>query len=229
MIIAVLSDIHGNAPALEAVLADLPSVDAVVSCGDAVGYYPDAPAVVDRLRSLRVAMVRGNHELMVCGLKPVPPERAAAYRAEWTRAALSPRQLRWLRTLPATLEFERDGLSICIRHASPWDEETYLYPDSPALKEIDLPANHCLLLGHTHYPMQVCCGNGWLANPGSVGQPRDWNPQAAYALLDTATGRWEQRRVSYDHGAYQHRLEALGWEPRTVALLGRRRAELTRS
>ncbi len=223
MILAVISDIHGNAPALEAVLADLPSVDTLVCCGDAVGYYPDAAEVLDRLRALRVALVRGNHELMVCGLKPVPPERAAVYRTEWTRQALSPEQLRWLRALPPTLEINREGLSIRIRHASPWDEDTYLYPDSPALRTIRLPTDHWVVLGHTHYPMQLRCGGGWLANPGSVGQPRDWNPRAAYAVLDTATGQWRQRRVEYDHPAYQRRLDALGWEPQSVALLGRTR------
>jgi diadenosine tetraphosphatase ApaH/serine/threonine PP2A family protein phosphatase len=221
MILAIISDIHGNAPALDAVLGDLPSVDVLVCCGDAVGYYADAAEVVDRLRALRVAMVRGNHELMVCGLKPVLPERAAAYRTEWTRQALSAEQLRWLRALPATLDVNRDGLSIRVRHASPWDEDTRLLPDSPALGRVDLAPDQWLVVGHTHYPMLVPRGAGWLANAGSVGQPRDWNPGAAYALLDTQTGEWEQRRVAYDHGAYQRRLEALGWESATVALLGR--------
>jgi diadenosine tetraphosphatase ApaH/serine/threonine PP2A family protein phosphatase len=72
--------------------------------------------------------------------------------------------------------------------------------------------------------MRRAAGAGIVANPGSVGQPRDRDPRAAWALLDTATGRWEQRRVAYDHGAYQRRLEALGLDPLAIALLGRERA-----
>jgi predicted phosphodiesterase len=224
MVAAVISDVHGNLPALEAVLADLGSVDTLVCCGDLVGYYPDVAEVVDRVRALGALVVRGNHELMALGARPVPPERAGYYAIEWTRRALSERQLAWLATLPPALELVRDGLVIEVRHASPWDEETYLYPDAAELSRLSLPEGRWLLLGHTHHPMRLRAGAGVVANPGSVGQPRDWDPRAAYAVVDTATGRWEQRRVAYDHLSYQRRLAALGWDPRSVALLGRARA-----
>jgi putative phosphoesterase len=224
VLVAFLADIHGNAPALEAVLADLPPVDAIVCCGDIVGYYPDANEVIDRLRTLGVATVRGNHELMLCGARAVAPERAAQYRIEWTRQMLSAEHLRWLKALPRSLEFEWDRLVVTVRHASPWDEETYLYPDSDSLRNIQLEPNTWLIVGHSHHPLYVHCGAGWLANPGSVGQPRDWDPRAAYGLLDTRTNEWQARRVAYDHTSYQRHLEALGWEPRMVAILGRTRA-----
>jgi len=223
MRIAVLSDIHGNLPALEAVLADMGSVDALLCCGDLVGYYPDVAEVVERLRGLGARTVRGNHELMAIGAVAVPPERTGYYRIDWTRRALSGEQLAWLAALPPALELARDGLAIAVRHASPWDEETYLYPDSPALQAVALAERRWLFLGHTHYPMYVRCGRGVVVNPGSVGQPRDWNPRAAYGVLDTATGRWEQCRVGYDHRAYQRRLERLKFDPRAIALLGRER------
>jgi putative phosphoesterase len=223
--IAVLADIHGNAAALRAVLADLPSVDEIVCCGDLVGYYPEPAEVVDRMRRLAVRCIRGNHELMTCGKQVVPPERVTFYRIDQTRAALSREQLEWLCALPAEHEMLRQGLTIRLRHASPWDEQTYLYPDSPAVDRIELSEGTWLIVGHTHYPMQLRRGEGWLVNPGSVGQPRDWDPRAAYALLDPQTGEWRQRRVAYDHAAYQRRLQALGWHPHAIALLGRIRAE----
>ncbi len=223
VILAVISDLHGNRPALEAVLADMGTVDAVVCCGDLVGYYPDAPWVVDRVRGLRAATVRGNHELMVTGAREVPAARAAYYRIADARRALSEDQLAWLAALPASATIEADGVSVAVRHASPWDEETYLYPDSD-LGPVALPEGGWLLLGHTHYPMRRRAGRGTVANPGSVGQPRDWDPRAAYALLDTAAGSWEQRRVTYDHRSYQRRLEALGLDPLAVTLLGRERS-----
>jgi predicted phosphodiesterase len=223
MLAAVISDVHGNLPALEAVLADMGSVDAVLCCGDLVGYYPDVAEVVERVRRLGARVVRGNHELMATGRVPVPPERAGYYRIDWTRRALSEEQLAWLAALPPAISIEADGLALEVRHASPWDEETYLYPDAPALGRVALAEGQVLVLGHTHYPMRVRAGAGLVVNPGSVGQPRDWNPRAAYAVLDTVSGRWEPRRVAYDHRRYQRRLERLGFDPRTIALLGRER------
>jgi diadenosine tetraphosphatase ApaH/serine/threonine PP2A family protein phosphatase len=188
-----------------------------------VGYYPDAAEVVERIRSLGIQTIRGNHELMATGARPVPPDRAGYYRIDWVRRTLSPEQLAWLGALPASVERSWNGLAIALRHASPWDEETYLYQDSPALEGVALPPDGWLFLGHTHYPMRLRRGAGWVVNPGSVGQPRDWDPRAAYGVLDTRTGAWEQRRVRYDHRAYQRRLEGLGWDERAIALLGRER------
>jgi predicted phosphodiesterase len=222
VVLAILSDLHGNLPALEAVLADLGTADGVVCCGDLVGYYPEAPAVVDRIRGLGAVVVRGNHELMVTGARAVPPDRARYYATAAARRALSPDQLAWLAALPSSARLERDGLALEVRHASPWDEETYLYPDSD-LGRVALAEGTWLLLGHTHYPMLRRVGGGFVANPGSVGQPRDRDPRAAYAVLDTASGRWEQRRVAYGHRAYQERLAALGVDEGAVALLGRER------
>jgi predicted phosphodiesterase len=222
VILAAISDLHGNRPALEAVLADLGTVDAVVCLGDLVGYYPDSSWVVERVRALGAVTIRGNHELMTTGTREVPAGRAAYYRTADARRDLSAEQLAWLAALPPSAAIEADGLRVELRHASPWDEETYLYPDSD-LREIALPERRWLLLGHTHYPMRRSAGAGTVANPGSVGQPRDWDPRAAYAVLDTATGAWEQRRVAYDHRAYQRRLEALGLDPGAISLLGRER------
>jgi predicted phosphodiesterase len=225
MRLAAISDVHGNLPALEAVLADMGSVDAIVCCGDLVGYYPDVAEVVARVRGLGALVVRGNHELMAMGAVPIPPERAGYYRIAEARRALSAEDLAWLARLPPSRALALDGLTVEVRHASPWDEATYLHPDATALREIHLGEGRWLLLGHTHYPMCVASGRGFVANPGSVGQPRDWNPKAAYAVLDTARGSWEQRRVAYDHRRYQRRLEEMGLEPRAIALLGRERVD----
>jgi predicted phosphodiesterase len=222
VVLAILSDLHGNLPALEAVLADLGTADRLVCCGDLVGYYPDAAEVVDRIRGLGALTVRGNHELMLTGAREVPPERAGYYAIEAARRALSADQLAWLAALPPSRSLADRGAAIEVRHASPWDEDTYLYPDSE-LGAVVLDEGSWLILGHTHYPMLRRAGGGLVANPGSVGQPRDWDPRAAYARLDTATGRWEQRRVAYDHRAYQARCERMGVDHRVVALLGRER------
>jgi predicted phosphodiesterase len=112
---------------------------------------------------------------------------------------------------------------LIVRHASPWDEETYLYPDSNRLPDVRLARNEYLLLGHTHHPMQRAAGEGYVINPGSVGQPRDYNPAASYAIWDVESGAVEHRRAAYDVTAYQKILRELDWPESTIAILSRMR------
>lgn len=225
MKIGVISDIHANIVALEAVLADMPAVDRLICCGDVVEYYADPNEVCDRLRTLDPVIVRGNHDAYTIGAITPSPKRRATYRTDWTRAELRRENLQWLENLPTEAHLSAGGRMLTVRHASPWDEETYLYPDSPRLDEIKLGALEILLLGHTHIPLRRRAGSGLVVNPGSVGQPRDWDPRAAYATIDLATGAVEHRRVAYDVAAVQSRLEALGWDRAMIDILGRRRPE----
>ena len=121
------------------------------------------------------------------------------------------------------MNFRLDGLKIKLRHACPWDEETYLYRDSPKLLDIQLKKDEMLFVGHTHRPMWLQAGDGMILNPGSVGQPRDWNPLASYAVLDTSTGNVLIRRVEYDVEAFQNRLRELGWENTLIDILSRKK------
>jgi putative phosphoesterase len=226
--VAVLSDIHGNLPALQSVLADMPSVDTVVCCGDLVGYYPDAEQVCNAMRDLDAYIVRGNHEGYVAGALTPANDKIQAYKVEWTRTNLSQKNLSWLASLPVEKNLSLDGIKIKVRHASPWDEETYLYPDSARLSEIHLTQDEWLWVGHTHRPLSIQVGDGMLLNPGSVGQPRDWNPLASYAIFDTVTRQAVIRRVVYNVRAFQNRLKELGWESSLIEILSRRndRSEL---
>lgn len=224
MKVAFLADIHGNAPALEAVLSQLPAVDLIVCCGDVIGYYPDVNEVCERLRVPGVAVIRGNHDAYVTGGLEPDPRKVAAYRTQWTRSHLSEDHLTWLAALPVELRFEWSGGPVVVRHASPWDEETYLYPDSPRLAEVNLPEHETLVLGHTHHPMWKQAGRGWILNPGSVGQPRDWDPRASYAVADTATGAFELKRAPYDVPGLQKRLRSMGWDDDLLRILSREKA-----
>ncbi|MEM4202661.1 MAG: metallophosphoesterase family protein [Candidatus Methanomethylicaceae archaeon] len=221
MKIGIVADIHGNLPALQAVLADMPPVDLFLCCGDIVGYYPDANEVCALLRERQAFVVRGNHDAYLTGELQPDPTKSAPYQIEWTRANLEASHLRWLATLPIELKFKWGPLQLTVRHASPWDEETYLYPDSPRLAEITLEAGEILVVGHTHRPMRVEAGRGVVLNPGSVGQPRDWNPHASYALFETQTEAFEIIRVPYPVNEFQSRLEALGWNENLIRILSR--------
>jgi putative phosphoesterase len=223
MKIGLLADIHGNIAALEAVLSDMPKLDAVMCAGDVVGYYPYANEVCDRLRQLGAWVVRGNHDAYVTGQLPADPEKASAYRTEWTRGKLDRDHFAWLNALPVEIGFQWGEQHLRLRHASPWDEETYLYPDSPELSNVELDGSEILVVGHTHYPLARQCGDGLLINPGSVGQPRDWNPLAAYAVLDIETRTVSHHRVAYDVAGLQRELSQMNWESKSIEMLSRMR------
>ncbi len=218
---ALLADIHANLPALNAILNDMPNVDCMVCLGDVVGYYADPNEVCDILRERQIPTIRGNHDAYVIGALVPNPTRVGAYRTVWTRETLRPENFEWLQSLPIEMDFHWGNLQVQIRHATPWDEEAYLYPDSARLAQIQLRPNQRLALGHTHWPMLRQCGEGFVVNPGSIGQPRDCNPAAAYAILDCDSGTVEFRRVSYDVAGLQQRLRSLGWDPVTIAILSR--------
>jgi len=219
--IAILSDIHGNLRALEAVVADMPSIDMILCCGDMVGYYPDVNEVCALLRDMNALAVRGNHDAYLIGELHFDSTKASAYRPEWARERLASNNLQWLKALPIEMRFSWDSLILTMRHASPWDEEMYLYADSPCLSEIRLQLNEMLVIGHTHHPMMKNVGDGIVLNPGSVGQPRDGNPEASYAILETGNKYTQMRRVPYDVHAFQEHLEALGWDEATISILNR--------
>jgi predicted phosphodiesterase len=241
MLIAVLSDIHSNLRALEAVLADLGSTDALWHLGDVVGYGPEPQAVVDRLREAGAIGVRGNHDDAAGGGDSIEFFNPDGYRAmEWTRTRIDERTRLYLASLPETRVPE--GSDFTLAHGSPSDP-IWEYLDSPGVAGRNLTAfetRYCVV-GHTHVPrvfresphggkegpdarrMELVrlAGNGRLAlddrrlivNPGSVGQPRDGDPRASYLLVDTAAAQITWRRVPYELQATQQAILAAGLPP----------------
>jgi diadenosine tetraphosphatase ApaH/serine/threonine PP2A family protein phosphatase len=213
MRIAVLSDVHSNLEALRAVLDALPSVDRLLCLGDIVGYGADPAPVIDLLRERGAEAVQGNHDWAVVTGKTEWFNPWAARAVEWTRSALDRGPVEWLRRLPRTLEMpEQDLLAV---HGSPSDPLfEYVVDSASASDSFRATARRTLLLGHSHVAMRFALreqGLEWrgfpeggaetlpprvLLNPGSVGQPRDGNPKASFALLDAE--RFEVRRVEYD-------------------------------
>ena len=214
MRIAVLSDIHGNLPALDAVLAALAPYDELWQLGDVVGYGPQPDEVVARLADERARGVRGNHDAAALGDLPTDAFNDDARRAvEWTADVLQPATRAWLAALP-----ERSELAgFTLVHGSPRDA-TWEYVMSAAAANANLRAystRHCLV-GHTHVPLVFRqAGRGMeaiqpragaslqlderrsIVNPGSVGQPRDGDPRACGMLLDTDSGTVRWQRVEY--------------------------------
>ena len=203
MRIAVLSDIHANRPALEAVLADVDRVrpDGIWAAGDLVGYYPWPNEVLEILRSRGVLAIRGNHDrAALTGDLSLFNDRAAE-ALRWTRVHLLPAGVGFLKGLPDRRREAVLGVDIAMYHGSPRHDDEYVYPWNAHEELLDLARAEVVLLGHTHLPMALTSGSRLLANPGSVAQPRDGDPRASWGLLDVERRSFEVRRVPYDLGA----------------------------
>jgi predicted phosphodiesterase len=239
MRIAVLSDIHANLAALEAVISDLPTVDEVWVLGDIVGYGPHPNEVIGILQATGARSVLGNHDGAAIGtVDPVhfnPDARAAI---EWTATVADTNTRAYLGSLPEVRRV--DGLTGV--HGSPRDP-IWEYITSPSIAAANASAfdTRLCLFGHTHLPMVYRLADGAveatvgipghpvplatdraLVNPGSVGQPRDGLPDAAYALLTTGgdgSDAVEFRRVRYDVDRTQRAMRDVGLPPRLVERL----------
>jgi putative phosphoesterase len=194
MQVAVISDVHSNKIALEAVLDDMPPVDSIVCAGDVVGYNPWPAECVATVRERSIQTVMGNHDRAASSGTSFRFNSMAGAGVEHARAELDDDALAWLAELPDTRTV-LDG-RVKLVHGHPDDPDRYTYPESFApsmLGEEDV-----LVTGHTHVQGHETFEEGIVMNPGSVGQPRDSDPRAAYALLDLDDLAVDERRVEYD-------------------------------
>jgi predicted phosphodiesterase len=245
--ILVLSDIHANLEALDACLAGAPSFDTVVNLGDIVGYGASPNEVTDRSRALGKIFVRGNHDKAATGLTDLDefnPMAGAA--AIWTRKELSPENFEWLRALPHGPVFPPDLPPVQLVHGSPNDEDEYVVSLGDALAPLITLTVPMTFFGHTHLqggffangssadgfrpeyrtvgqpesvPLQLKPSTRYMINPGSVGQPRDGDWRAAFALYDTDAQILHFHRTPYNLKAAQDRIFAAKLPPRLATRL----------
>jgi len=209
--LGLLADVHANLPALRAVLAalDAEGVRVVLCAGDLVGYGPHPGEVLDLLRERNVGSVGGNHDRAAAAADARGFNPWAAEAVEWTRGRLSPADLGYLKALPESL---RHG-DVAVYHGHPSDPDRYVFPGEMAAACMDLvrlASARAVVLGHTHVPAIATAGRGMAVNPGAVGQPRDGDPRAACAMLDTNAAEARLCRVQYPVAAVQRDMEAAG-------------------
>ncbi len=230
MRVLIFSDVHGNLTALEAVLEAAGEVDAYWCLGDLVGYGPDPEACVRRVQDLpNLTCLLGNHDAAAAGLLDMGFFNTEARRSlQWTRAQLSQASRRFLAELPL---MEQVSDRVTLVHGSPRRPlEEYMltaHVARAALAHLETP---WAFFGHTHQPVAFLARGRWvrveaaqpgktltltedqrmMLNPGSVGQPRDGDPRAAYALYDTETHTWTWQRVPYDVSTVQERMAQAG-------------------
>jgi putative phosphoesterase len=222
----VVSDLHSNAEALKAVFKRVrrKKFDTVICLGDFVGYGAHPNKILDTMRTVkaRKVFIRGNHDRVASGLGDANGfNNAAKASALWTRDRLSAPNKRFLRELTQGPLLHRDTL-LC--HGSPYDEDEYVFNVHHAAQVLALYEAPIILFGHTHLPavfsideernvsgfavrtdatVKLEPGLRYLINPGSVGQPRDRNPNAACMILDTDKRTVQFFRVPYDIGGAQ--------------------------
>ncbi|QSG13791.1 metallophosphoesterase family protein [Halapricum desulfuricans] len=206
MKIGVISDVHGNIVALDAVLEDMPDVDELVCAGDVVGYNPWPGECVDTIRDADAPTIEGNHDrAVVTGQYPGFNDMAAA-GVEYAREQLTDEQIEWLAALPT--ERTLFGGRVKLVHGHPDDPDHYTRPSefSPDL----LDGEDVLIMGHTHVQHHEIYDDGIVLNPGSVGQPRDRDHRAAYSIVDLDERTVDERRVEYDTDAVIHEVVEAG-------------------
>jgi len=221
MRVGIISDIHGNSFGLAAALADLDQqgVDCVLGAGDLVGYYPYVNEVFELLRLREMTWIIGNHECYLLGRLTVPQERWEAYNMNYVGRVIEYDHQEWLTQLPTERYLEFDGARWMLCHGSPWAVDEYIYPNYKYFERFNSVEADVIVMGHTHIPMVRRVGRMLLINPGSCGQPRDGNPQAAYALVDTRTYQVEIRRIAYDVETICHRILAERFDPKLTKYL----------
>jgi diadenosine tetraphosphatase ApaH/serine/threonine PP2A family protein phosphatase len=230
----VLTDIHANLEALDACVADARArgFDRTLVLGDLVGYGADPNPVIERVQALEpFAVVRGNHDKVACGLESSEGFNVTAKHAiRWTSDELSPDHRAWLADLPQG-PARVDGLmEIC--HGSPFDEDAYIFDELDAVRALKASARPLCLFGHTHFAVTfeltpnsvetispvrprdthipLLDGAKYLLNPGAVGQPRDGDPRAGYAIVDDSRQLVELYRVKYPIAEAQEKILKVG-------------------
>jgi len=243
----VLSDIHANLDALEAVLAAAPPYQGVANLGDVVGYGACPNEVVDRVRPLGEIFVRGNHDRACSGLSNAGDFNPVAYAAAtWTKRTLTDENRAWVRDLPQGPITDATWPDLQFVHGSPLDEDEYILSAPMAEIALDSSPFTITFFGHTHVQgmiglqsrelfavnlqrglkdrldsqrVQLQSEMKYLVNPGSVGQPRDGDPRAGFALYDSADKSITFYRVPYDVLKAQHRIIAAGLPDRLASRL----------
>jgi putative phosphoesterase len=216
MRIAVISDVHSNYDALQTVLSVIGDYDALICLGDLVGYGAQPNEVVSEIRSLNPkAIVMGNHDYAVSTGDTSGFVPHAVQAVQWTRKEISPENLRYVASLRAKATITLDGTKIALAHGSPRDPLTeYVYPDTAEfiLKSmVEESGGTMLLLGHTHVPFVRRFDSMLLGNPGGVGQPRDGDARASYAILEpSAEPEFQIHRIAYNIDAAASKIIAAG-------------------
>jgi putative phosphoesterase len=200
MKLAIVSDVHSNLHALEAVMKEIDRIgpEMVACAGDLVGYGAFPNECCEILKARASKTVKGNHDCAVLEKDPSGANPYAARAILWTADIISTESRRFLEGLSTESRFPFEGKSIAMFHGSPANVDDYVFEYDADDELVESTEADVLILGHTHIPCIKRLESGLFINPGAVGQPRDGEWRASYAVLDSETNECSIRRVPYD-------------------------------
>lgn len=217
MLLGMIADVHSNLLALEAVLAELGRLgpERVLCAGDLVGYNAFPNEVIGLFREHRVESILGNHDRAVLTGITEDMSENAARAVEWTRERITEASRAYLEKLPRRLELSVGGRKLLVVHGSPRDDDEYVLPLPEDLWPFGDVGADVLIMAHTHvqWTARFDRPDILVMNPGSVGQPRDMDPRAAFATLDTGDMAVKLHRAEYDIAGTARSVVAGGLPP----------------
>lgn len=200
MLIGLISDVHSNGVALRAVISTLKklNVKIILHAGDIVGYNPYPDETIELFKQNKIVSILGNHDRALITGDTSHFNPYAKIAIEWTQKTVSQESLDYILGLKDTLSVVVKGEGISMFHGSPNDFNEYILPNDATPDLLSHINCNLLVLGHTHIPFIMDSERGIIVNPGSVGQPRDGNSDASFAVYDTVNREIKLRRTAYD-------------------------------
>lgn len=206
MKIGIVSDIHANEVALDAVLEDMENVDKLICCGDIIGYGPRPKNCVEKIREVSDVCVQGNHDRDVQNPERYMKGSGVHEGLKHAENNLTSEQFDWITGLDPKDTFNQ----YIVTHSHPENVDQYVYPRHFDELVGYLGDSKGLFLGHTHHQHAELFDDGLVLNPGSVGQPRDGDVRASYAVVNTQNQDYELRRIDYDISKVQEQIKIAG-------------------
>lgn len=218
MRVAVLSDIHGNAVALEACFSDLKAAggaDRIIAAGDLCMDGPRPVKVLEMLRAAGADTVRGNTDRMIAVEDPAQYDDVEAAAIMWQREALGPDWVAWLGAAPHAIAVGADASGLLVTHATPVRDDEHVWPDATDAQLEAITANvkqHTIAFGHLHVPYVRTWRDRTFVNVASAGLPKDGDPRAHYVIFTQQSGGWSvrSRRVAFDVDKVERQLRKSG-------------------
>jgi putative phosphoesterase len=210
--VALVADPHANLQASLEVQGELErrNLSVIILAGDLVGYGPNPNEVIQLFSKMDIFAVRGNHDDAALTRDTLRMNPYAAEAAIWTSGSLTEESRNLLESLPATRKLELEGLEIGVFHGSPENPLEYVFDRYRAREILEGSELDVIVVGHTHVPMVLTVKERVFVNPGGVGQPRDGDPRASFAVLDLETLEAEIVRVPYDISLTQRCIDEAG-------------------
>lgn len=196
----------------------LKKTDVIFCAGDITGYYTFINEVFDEVEKNNIRWIKGNLDDFL--FKNTSKNQIIQDSIDHTKKVISPKNLKKLKNAPIDMTLVLDGIRFKVYHGSPWGEE-YIYPDFGHFDKFEKVDADVIILGHTHYPMEKHIGDKIIINPGSCGQPRDYEPKVSCAIFDTKTRKTKFYRLNYDRRKVIDQVKSLGLSYELIDILKR--------